>query len=46
MGARTVLIEANRVGGDCLNTGCVPSKSLLAVAKLAHSLHDAERFGR
>lgn len=45
MGARTVLVEANRMGGDCLNTGCVPSKSLLAVAKLAHSLHDAARFG-
>lgn len=45
MGARTVLIEAHRMGGDCLNTGCVPSKSLLAVAKLAHSLPEAARYG-
>ena len=35
MGARTVLIEADKMGGDCLNTGCVPSKSLLAAAKAA-----------
>ena len=33
LGAKTVLIEANKMGGDCLNTGCVPSKSLLAAAK-------------
>lgn len=44
MGARTVLIEAHRMGGDCLNTGCVPSKSLLAVAKLAHSLREAAPY--
>lgn len=44
MGARTVLVEAQRMGGDCLNTGCVPSKSLLAVAKLAHSLQEAARY--
>lgn len=41
MGARTVLIESRRMGGDCLNTGCVPSKALLAIAKLAHSLRGA-----
>src|SRR5579863_6962024 len=45
MGARTVLIEADRMGGDCLNTGCVPSKSLLAAAKVAHAVQDAARFG-
>ena len=33
MGARVVLIEAAEMGGDCLNAGCVPSKTLLAVAK-------------
>ena len=33
MGARVALIEAGRMGGDCLNTGCVPSKALLAAAK-------------
>lgn len=45
MGARTVLIEADRMGGDCLNTGCVPSKSLLAAAKTVHTAQDATRFG-
>jgi len=35
MGARVVLIERGRMGGDCLNYGCVPSKSLLAAARLA-----------
>ncbi|KQT43173.1 dihydrolipoamide dehydrogenase [Aureimonas sp. Leaf454] len=37
LGLRTVLIEAGRMGGDCLNTGCIPSKSLLAAAKLIHA---------
>src|SRR5215510_4729724 len=37
MGARTVLIERGLMGGDCLNFGCVPSKSLLAAAKAAFS---------
>ena len=36
MGARVVLFEADRMGGDCLNRGCVPSKALLAAAKAAH----------
>ncbi len=36
MGARVVLIEASEMGGDCLNAGCVPSKTLLAAAKTAH----------
>lgn len=45
MGARTVLIEADRMGGDCLNTGCVPSKSLLAAAKVAYTARNARRFG-
>src|SRR5260221_4916076 len=45
MGARTVYIEFNRMGGDCLNTGCVPSKSLLAAAKAAHAAWEAARFG-
>jgi len=38
MGAKTVLIERGEMGGDCLNFGCVPSKSLLAAAKAA-ALH-------
>ena len=36
MGAKTVLFERSDMGGDCLNTGCVPSKALLAAGKLAH----------
>lgn len=44
-GARTVLIEAGRMGGDCLNTGCVPSKALLAVAARAQAVREAHRFG-
>ncbi|CAA7627603.1 NAD(P)/FAD-dependent oxidoreductase [Magnetospirillum sp. SS-4] len=45
MGARTVLIEGERMGGDCLNTGCVPSKSLLAAAHAAHAARHAGAFG-
>jgi pyruvate/2-oxoglutarate dehydrogenase complex dihydrolipoamide dehydrogenase (E3) component len=45
MGASTVLIEAGEMGGDCLNTGCVPSKALLAAAHAAHAARAAERFG-
>jgi pyruvate/2-oxoglutarate dehydrogenase complex dihydrolipoamide dehydrogenase (E3) component len=37
MGARTVLIEGHAMGGDCLNTGCVPSKALLSAAKAAQA---------
>ena len=36
MGAKTVLFEKGEMGGDCLNTGCVPSKALLAAGKIAH----------
>lgn len=36
LGLKTVLIERDKMGGDCLNTGCVPSKALLAAAKRAH----------
>jgi len=45
MGAATVLIERGRMGGDCLNYGCVPSKSLLAAAHAAMSARKAPRFG-
>lgn len=37
MGARVVLVEAAEMGGDCLNTGCVPSKTLLAAARAAQA---------
>lgn len=36
LGAKTALVEKHVMGGDCLNTGCVPSKALLAAAKAAH----------
>ncbi|MGC8536359.1 MAG: dihydrolipoyl dehydrogenase family protein [Rhizomicrobium sp.] len=45
LGARTVLFERDRMGGDCLNTGCVPSKALLAAARAAHAVRHSARFG-
>ena len=45
MGARTVLIERGLMGGDCLNFGCVPSKSLLAAAKAAVAWRKGAGFG-
>ncbi|MCU0954611.1 MAG: FAD-dependent oxidoreductase [Hyphomicrobium sp.] len=45
MGARTVLIEGHRMGGDCLNTGCVPSKSILSAAKVAQTVRRAGIYG-
>ena len=45
MGASVVLIEKGKMGGDCLNTGCVPSKALLAAAHAAQGFRDAGRFG-
>ena len=45
LGAKTALIEAGKLGGDCTWTGCVPSKTLLKAAKVAHSMRTAERFG-
>ena len=45
MGASTVLIEKAKMGGDCLNYGCVPSKSLLAAARAADAIRRSDRFG-
>ncbi|MGS4946893.1 dihydrolipoyl dehydrogenase family protein [Meridianimarinicoccus sp. RP-17] len=45
MGARTVLVEGHKMGGDCLNYGCVPSKALLAAAKAAHAQESGAAFG-
>jgi pyruvate/2-oxoglutarate dehydrogenase complex dihydrolipoamide dehydrogenase (E3) component len=45
LGVRTVLIEQGAMGGECLNTGCVPSKALLAAAKAAQGVRSAGRFG-
>lgn len=43
--AKVALVEKSKMGGDCLNTGCVPSKTLLSVAKAAHSIHQAREYG-
>jgi len=45
LGVPVVLIEKGRMGGDCLNYGCVPSKSLLAAAKRAEAVRTATNFG-
>ena len=42
VGARVALIEANLLGGDCLNVGCVPSKTLIRAAQLAHTVKNSE----
>lgn len=44
-GTSVVLVEKGRMGGDCLNHGCVPSKALIAAADIAASLRGAGRFG-
>lgn len=45
LGVKTVLFERGEMGGDCLNTGCVPSKALIAAGKRAHAFRTADRFG-
>ncbi|PRY92225.1 dihydrolipoyl dehydrogenase family protein [Donghicola tyrosinivorans] len=45
MGAKVVLLERDKMGGDCLNYGCVPSKTLIASAKRAHEIATAGEFG-
>ena len=44
-GTNTLLVEAHRMGGDCLWTGCVPSKSLIAAADVAARARDGARLG-
>ena len=45
LGAKVALIERHRLGGDCLNTGCVPSKTLLRSARLYAEMRDAANYG-
>ena len=45
LGKKTALVEKHRLGGDCLWTGCVPSKAILKSAKIAHYAKDAEKYG-
>jgi dihydrolipoamide dehydrogenase len=43
--AKVTLVEGHKMGGDCLNYGCVPSKALIRSAKLARQIRTADRFG-
>ncbi len=45
LGKKTALVEKHRIGGDCLWTGCVPSKALLKAAKVANYIRNAEKYG-
>ncbi len=45
LGIKVACVESGRVGGDCLWTGCVPSKALLASAKAAHTMRHADAYG-
>ena len=45
MGARVVLIEAGEMGGDCLNTGCVPSKALIRSSRINTYINRSQEFG-
>jgi pyruvate/2-oxoglutarate dehydrogenase complex dihydrolipoamide dehydrogenase (E3) component/uncharacterized membrane protein YdjX (TVP38/TMEM64 family) len=43
--AKVTLVEAHAMGGDCLNTGCVPSKAIIKSAKVAHQMRHADKYG-
>lgn len=45
LGLKTVVIEADRLGGECVNYGCIPSKSLISVSKLVDKVKEAEKYG-
>ena len=45
LGLKVAAVERGRIGGDCLWTGCVPSKALIASARVAHTVRTADRFG-
>ena len=44
-GVSVVLVEKDKMGGDCLNYGCVPSKALISAAKHVHAIHEGVEFG-
>ena len=43
--AKVTLIEAGEMGGDCLNTGCMPSKAIIKSAKIAQQMRHGENYG-
>ncbi|MEZ5894109.1 MAG: FAD-dependent oxidoreductase, partial [Parvularculaceae bacterium] len=45
LGRKVVLIEKGEMGGDCLNSGCVPSKALIAAAASAQAMRETDKFG-
>jgi len=45
LGVKVLLVERGKMGGECLNMGCVPSKALLAAAKVAQAMRGATPFG-
>ncbi len=45
VGAKSALIEKHKMGGDCLNTGCVPSKAIIKSAKINHQIKNAQKYG-
>src|SRR5262249_36465898 len=45
LGARVALVEREFLGGDCLNVGCVPSKALIAAARVAATVRNAREYG-
>ena len=45
LGGRVALVERHRMGGDCLNTGCVPSKALISSARLVEQIRQGEKWG-
>lgn len=45
LGVNVALVEKDRIGGDCIWTGCIPSKALLKAAKVAHQVRTASQYG-
>ncbi|MGH1467421.1 MAG: dihydrolipoyl dehydrogenase family protein [Bdellovibrionales bacterium] len=45
VGAKSALIDRHKMGGDCLNTGCVPSKAIIKSAKINHQIKNAKKYG-